>query len=131
VYHAYHPCARGRATSRYPHIFARKTIRAQREEEMRPYRDAAAQLSSTHPGGTIELETGEDPRTVMMRMHRATRDAGKFIRFSRSQRSGNELRFRLQTEEETTRLKERGQRLAQARQAKGGKAANDRAEAEC
>ncbi len=96
--------------------FAQLPKRAVREEEMRPYREAAEQLSGEKPGGVIDLEEGENPRLVMMRMHRAARDQGKYLRFQRQGRNGGQLRFRLQTPDETARLKERGAMLAQARQ---------------
>ena len=89
-----------------------------REEEMRPYREAVSQLGNDKTGGIIELDEGENPRLVMMRMHRAARDAGHYLRFQRRGGDQRELRFRLQTPEETTRLKERGASLAQARQAR-------------
>ena len=113
--------------------FAPLRRRALREEEKRPYRQAASQLGPETPGGVIELDENDDPQQVMLRMHRAAREAGLFLRFQRRGRGPDqrELRFRLQTPEETTRLKERGALLAQVRHAKGGKAAADRAEAEC
>ena len=113
--------------------FAPLPRRALREEEMRPYREAARQLGPETPGGVIELGEDEDPQQAILRMHRAAREAGWFLRFQRRGRAPDrrELRFRLQTPEETTRLQERGALLARARQAKGGKAAADRAEAEC
>ena len=113
--------------------FAPLPRRALREEEMRPYREAARQLGPETPGGVIELDANDDPQQAMLRMHRAAREAGWFLRFQRRGRAPDqrELRFRLQTPEETTRLQERGALLAQARHAKGGKAEEDRAEAEC
>ena len=100
--------------------FAPPPRRALREETMRPYRDAVAQLGPERPGGLIELEEGENPREVMTRLHQAAHDAGLYLRFQRRGRTTDqrELRFRLQTPEETTRLKERGAVLAQARQAR-------------
>ena len=98
--------------------FAPPGRRAVREEEMRPYREAVSQLGNDKTGGIIELDEGENPRLVMMRMHRAARDAGHYLRFQRHGREQRGLRFRLQTPEETTRLKERGARLAEVRQAK-------------
>ena len=85
---------------------------------MRPYREAVSQLGHETPGGIVELEENENPRLVMMRLHRAARDAGHYLRFQRHGREQRELRFRLQTPEETRRLKERGALLAQARQAR-------------
>jgi len=99
-------------------VFAPVSRRTLRDEEMRPYRDAVEQLSPDRPGGLIELEENDDPRTVMMRMHRAAHETGKYLRFQRHAKGQRQLRFRLQTPEETTRLKERGAKLAQARQAK-------------
>ena len=99
-------------------LFAPIGKRALREETMGPYRAAASQLSSETPGGIIELEENENPRLVMMRMHRAARDAGYYLRFQRHGKDQRELRFRLQTPEETNRLQERGALLAQARLAK-------------
>ena len=99
-------------------MFAPVSRRAVRDEEMRPYRDAVGQLSDATPGGTIDLEENENPRIVMMRMHRAAHDQGKYLRFQRHGKNQRQLRFRLQTSEETTRLKERGAKLAQARRAK-------------
>lgn len=99
--------------------FAPVSRRALREEEMEPYREAMDQLGPESPGGVVELELDENPRIVMMRLHRAARDAGLNIRFQRHGKSQREeLRFRLQTPEETERLKERGRNLAAARQAK-------------
>lgn len=98
--------------------FARVSKREQREQQMQPYREAVRQLGDKAPGGVVELDEGEEQRSVMMCLHRAARDAGKNIRFQRSGKNQSELRFRLQTPEETTRLKERGQHLAQARKAK-------------
>ena len=112
--------------------FAPISRRALRDEELRPFREAVDQLSENTPGGIIELEENDNPRIVQLRMHRAARDKGLYLRFQRhGKNQRQELRFRLQTPEETTRLKERGAKLAQARQSKGGKAADDRAEAEC
>ncbi len=99
-------------------VFAPASRRALRDEEMRPYRDAVGQLSPQMPGGLIDLDENEDPRAVMMRMHRAAHDQGKYLRFQRHGKNQRQLRFRLQTSEETTRLKERGAKLAQARRAK-------------
>ncbi len=99
-------------------MFAPVSRRALRDEEMRPYRDAVSQLSDDTPGGIIDLEDNENPRMVMMRMHRAAHDQGKYLRFQRHGKNQRQLRFRLQTSEETKRLKERGAKLAQARQAK-------------
>ena len=94
--------------------------RAERDEQMRPYREAVGQLGTDKPGGIIKLDEGETPRLVMARLHRAAHDAGFYLRFQRSRPDTRELKFRLQTEEETARLKERGQQLAQARQQKSG-----------
>jgi hypothetical protein len=99
-------------------LFAPIGKRALREEEMMPYREAVSQLSEAKPGGLIELEENENPRLVMMRLHRAARDLNKNIRFQRHGKDQRELRFRLQSPEETTRLKDRGRKLAQARRAK-------------
>ncbi|HEX2171681.1 MAG TPA: hypothetical protein VHL09_04495 [Dehalococcoidia bacterium] len=99
-------------------LFAPMSKRALREQEMMPYREAVSQLSSANPGGIIELELDENPRIVMMRLHRAARDLNKNIRFQRHGRDQRELRFRLQSPEETERLKDRGRKLAQARRAK-------------
>ncbi len=96
-------------------LLLRRTVR---EEELRPYRDAVGQLGPQTPGGVVELEEHDDPRTVMLRLHRAVHDAGLYLRFQRSRKGQRELRFRLQTPEETTRLKERDASLAQAQQAK-------------
>ncbi len=112
------PTIRVQTTGEVERSFAPPGRRAVREEEMRPYRDAVSQLSSKTPGGIVELEEGEDPRLVMMRLHRAARDAGYYLRFQRRGGAQRELRFRLQTPEETRRLKERGASLAQARQAR-------------
>ena len=98
--------------------FARTSKREQREQEMQVYHDAVEQLDQNNTGGIVELEENENPRQVMMRLHRAARDAGHYLRFQRRGGDQRELRFRLQTPEETTRLKERGASLAQARQAK-------------
>ena len=92
--------------------------RAVREEELQPYREAVSQLGPATPGGIVELEENENPRLVMMRLHRAAHDAGLYLRFQRRGGDQRELRFRLQTPEETRRLKERGASLAQARQAR-------------
>ena len=100
--------------------FSPVSRRTQREEEMRPYREAADQLGNGNTGGVIELEEGENPRLVMMRLHRAAHDKGLYLRFQRSRPDTRELKFRIQTEEEVARLKERGQKLAQARQQKSG-----------
>ena len=112
------PTIRVQTTEEVERSFAPLGRRAVREEEMRPYREAVSQLGNDKTGGIIELDEGENPRLVMMRMHRAARDAGHYLRFQRHGREQRELRFRLQTPEETTRLKERGASLAQARQAK-------------
>ncbi len=101
--------------------FNPKHRRRLREEEMMPYYEAVNQLGSQNPGGLVELEEGDNPRQVMMRLHKAGRDRGVNVRFKRQGSDGqNQLVFRLQTEEETKRLKQRGQQLAQARQAQGG-----------
>ncbi len=101
--------------------FNPKSRRKLREEEMMPYYEAVSQLGAQHPGGLVELEGNDNPRQVMMRLHKAARDRGLNLRFKRQGSDGqNQLVFRLQTEEETKRLKQRGQQLAQARQAKGG-----------
>lgn len=100
------------------HVFAPVSRRALREEEMRPYREAVGQLSDDTPGGVIELADNENPRIVMMRMHRAAHDQNKYLRFQRHGKNQRQLRFRLQTPDETARLKDRGAKLAQARRAK-------------
>ena len=112
------PIIRVQTTEEVERSFAPPGRRAVREEELRPYREAVSQLGNGKTGGIIELEEGEDPRLVMMRMHRAARDAGHYLRFQRRGGDQRELRFRLQTPEETRRLKERGASLAQARQAR-------------
>lgn len=99
-------------------LFAPIGKRVLREQEMMPFRDAVSQLSGANPGGIIELEENENPRLVMMRLHRAARDLNKNIRFQRHGRDQRELRFRLQSPEETERLKDRGRKLADARRAK-------------
>jgi hypothetical protein len=101
--------------------FNPKSRRKLREEEMMPYHEAVSQLGSPKPGGVVDLGEGDNPRQVMMRLHKAARDRGLNLRFKRQGSDGqNQLVFRLQSEEETKRLKERGQKLAQSRQAKGG-----------
>ena len=112
------PRIRVQTTGEVERSFARPGRRSVREEEMRPYREAASQLGPETPGGVVELEENENPRLVMMRLHRAARDAGHYLRFQRRGGDQRELRFRLQTPEETRRLKERGASLAQARQAR-------------
>ncbi len=97
--------------------FAPVSRRPMREEEMQPFREAVQQLGPDRPGGIVELELDENPRMVMMRLHRAARDSGKNIRFQRHGRDQRELRFRLQTPDETERLKERGRNLAASRMA--------------
>ncbi len=82
---------------------------------MQPYRAAVAQLGNGNTGGVVELEEGENSRQVQMRLHRAARDAGFNIRFQRQSKNPTELKFRLQTDEENARLKERGRKLAQSR----------------
>jgi hypothetical protein len=99
-------------------VFAPVGKRVLREQEMMPFREAVSQLGADRPGGTIELEGDENPRMVMMRMHRAARDLNKNIRFQRHGKDQRELRFRLQTPEETARLKDRGRKLAQSRRTK-------------
>lgn len=99
-------------------VFAPVSRRALRAEEMRPYQEAAEQLGPDRPGGVIELEEDENPRMVMTRMHRAAHEVGKYLRFQRHGRDQREIRFRLQTPEETQRLKERGAQLAAARRKK-------------
>lgn len=100
------------------HVFAPVSRRALREEEMRPYRQAVDQLSEKTPGGVVDLDENENPRLVMMRMHRAAHDQNRYLRFQRHGKNQRQLRFRLQTPEETARLKDRGAKLAQARRAK-------------
>ena len=112
------PTIRVQTTEEVNRSFAPPGRRSVREEEMRPYRDAVSQLGPETPGGIVELEENENPRLVMTRLHRAARDAGHYLRFQRLGREQRELRFRLQTPEETMRLKERGARLAEARLAK-------------
>ena len=112
------PTIRVQSVEEVSRSFAPPSRRAVRDEEMRPYRDAVDQLGPEMPGGVVELEEDENPRLVMMRLHKAARDAGLYLRFQRHGREQRELRFRLQTPEETTRLKERGALLARARQAK-------------
>ncbi len=112
------PTIRVQTTEEVERSFAPPRRRAVREEELRPYREAVSQLGPETPGGVVELDENENPRLVMMRMHRSARDAGHHLRFQRHGRDQRELRFRLQTPEETRRLKERGASLAQARQAR-------------
>ena len=112
------PTIRVQTTGEVERSFARPGRRALRDEEMRPYRDAVAQLSTDRPGGIIELGEEETPRQAMQRLHRAAREKGLAVRFYRGSQSGPDLWFRLRTPEETARLKERGARLAEARQAK-------------
>ena len=110
------PTIRVQTTEEVARSFAPPGRRAVREEEMRPYREAVSQLGPETPGGIVELDEGENPHLVVMRMHRAARDAGHYLRFQRHGREQRELRFRLQTPEETTRLKARGASLPQTRQ---------------
>ncbi len=112
------PTIRVQTTEEVARSFAPPGRRAVREAEICPYREAVGQLGDGKIGGIIELEEGENPRLVMQRMHRAARDAGHYLRFQRRGGDQRELRFRLQTPEETRRLKERGASLAQARQAR-------------
>jgi hypothetical protein len=112
------PTIRVQTTEEVARSFAPPGRRAVREEEMRPYREAVSQLGPETPGGVVELEENENPRLVMMRLHRAAHDKGLYLRFQRRGGNQRELRFRLQTPEETRRLKERGASLAQARQAR-------------
>ena len=112
------PTIRVQTTEEVVRSFAPPGRRAVREEELRPYQEAVSQLGPETPGGVVELEENENPRLVMMRLHRAARDAGHYLRFQRRGGDQRELRFRLQTPEETRRLKERGASLAQVRQAK-------------
>ena len=112
------PRIRVQTTGEVERSFARPGRRALRDEEMQPYRDAVAQLNADRPGGIIELDEEETPRQAMQRLHRAAREKGLAVRFYRGSQSGPDLWFRLQTPEETTRLKERGASLAQARQAR-------------
>ncbi len=112
------PTIRVQTTEEVARSFVPPGRRALRDEEMRPYRDAVAQLNAERPGGIIELDEEETPRQAMQRLHRAAREKGLAVRFYRGSQSGPDLWFRLQTPEETTRLKERGARLAEARRAK-------------
>ena len=112
------PTIRVQTTEEVARSFAPPGRRSVREEEMRPYREAVGQLGPETPGGIVELEENENPRLVMMRLHRAAHDEGLYLRFQRRGGDQRELRFRLQTPEETRRLKERGARLAEARQAR-------------
>lgn len=105
-------------TEELERLFTPTSRRALREEEMGPFREAVAQLDERQPGGVVELDIDDNPRIVMMRLHKAARDAGKHLRFQRHGKDQRELRFRLQTPEETDRLKERGRNLAQSRQQK-------------
>lgn len=98
--------------------FAPVSRRAVREEELKPYREAVQQLGDNLPGGVIDLDENENPRMVMVRLHRAAHDQNKYLRFQRHGKNQRQLRFRLQTPEETARLKDRGAKLAQARQAR-------------
>ena len=68
-----------------------------REEERRPYREAVSQLGKGKTGGIIELEEGENPRLVMLRMHRAPPDKGVYPHFQHRGVDQRELRFRLPT----------------------------------
>ena len=99
--------------------FNPKSSRRLREEEMRPYHEAISQLNKQHPGGVVELEGEDEPRKVMMRLHRAARDRGLNLRFRRQAQNSKQLVFRLQTEEETKRLKDRGKQLAASRRNRG------------
>ena len=112
------PTIRVQTTEEVVRSFAPPRRRAVREEELRPYQEAVSQLGAATPGGVVELEENENPRLVMMRLHRAAHDKGLYLRFQRRGGDQRELRFRLQTPEETRRLKERGASLAQARQAR-------------
>ncbi len=98
--------------------FSSVSRRAQRDEDMQVYREAVAQLGNGHTGGVIDLDEGDNPRQVQMRLHKAARDAGFNIRFQRQSKNPTELKFRLQTPDETARLKERGRNLAEARKSK-------------
>ena len=99
-------------------FFAPPGRRAVREEERRPYREAVSQLGKGKTGGIIELEEGENPRLVMLRMHRAAPDKGVYLHFQHRGVDQRELRFRLPTPAEAPRLKERGALLARARRGK-------------
>ena len=57
--------------------------RAVREEERRPYREVVSQLGNGKTGGILELEEGENPRLVMLRLRRAAPDKGVYLRFQR------------------------------------------------
>ena len=97
-----------------------KSGRRLREEGMMSYHEAVSQLNEQHLGGVVELEEGDEPRKVMMRLHRAARDRGLNLRFRRQAADSQQLVFRLQTEEETRRLKQRGAQLAASRQRAAG-----------
>ncbi len=112
------PTIRVQTTEKVVRSFAPPGRRALREEEMRRYRDAVAQLSADRPGNIVEQDEEETPRQAMQRLHRAAREKGLAVRFYRGSQSGSELWFRLQTPAETTRLTERRARLAEARQAR-------------
>lgn len=94
--------------------------RAQREQDMAPYREVVAQLSPDYPGGLVTLADGETPRVAMVRLHRAAQHAGVHIRFKqrgRNRGSVGALLFQLQTPEETARRQEQGRRVAKIRHA--------------
>ena len=57
--------------------------RAVREEERRPYREAVSHVGNGKTGGILELEEGENPRLVMLRLRRAAPDKGVYLRFQR------------------------------------------------
>lgn len=96
-------------------VFTPASRSSLREEEMKPYIEAVEQLSEEFTGGIIELDEDEQPRQAMMRLHQAARRAGKPIRFKRAGKGDHAIRFRLQTPEESERLKERGKALAASR----------------
>ncbi len=109
------PTIRVQTTEEVERSFVPPGRRALRDEEMRPYRDAAAQLTADRPGGIIELGEEETPRQAMQRLHRAAWEKGLAVRFYRGSQSGPDLWFRLQTPAETIRLKERRASRAEAR----------------
>lgn len=89
--------------------------RALNAQRLEVYREAAAVLNPDRPGGIVTPDEGETMREVKMRFHRAAREAGRNIRFARRPNEDGGLFFRLQTPEETARLRQRGRDMAKAR----------------
>ncbi len=97
----------------------RKRINA---EEVEPYIELLNQLNEDNPGIEFYLQPDDDRKQISKLLQKAAKQENKPVRIFRPStkdaKRANIFRFRLQGEEEQQKLKERGAKMAEGRQAK-------------